>query len=106
MSNLVRVAQTINGDEKAMGLYETHEQAPDHSGFHRYQILHVVRDGQIAEFRKDMGLASQWKGIRQLRIPSLMEHSCDELFALADELRNETALDLKDWLQLDNYKPA
>lgn len=101
---LIPVAHTILGDEKAWGLYEIHEQSPGNRGFHRYQIIQVIRDGKIAEFRKDMGLASKWKGVKQLRIPSLMEHTVDELMDLADELRHTVRIDLKDWLELNEYK--
>ena len=81
------IADSIVGAEKSMGLYEMHLQSPDSSGFHRYQIIFVERGGMLAEWRKDMGLASNFKGVRQLRIPSFMEHTVDELMDLADELR-------------------
>jgi hypothetical protein len=106
MNNLVIVANTVNGDEKAMGLYEIHEQSPNYSGFHRYQIIHVMRDGKIAEFRKDMGLASKYKGVKQLRIPSYMEHTVDELMDLADELRYVHNIDYKDLASLDKVNLA
>lgn len=104
--NLILATNTVLGDEKAWGLYEINEQAPNYEGFHRYQIIHVVRDGKICEFRTDMGLASKYKGVKQLRIPSYMEHTVDELMSLATELRNETDIDIKDWLELEDYKPA
>ncbi len=106
MNKLVNVANTIWGNEHCMGLYEIHEQAPDSSGFRRYQIIHVIRDGRIAEFRTDMGKANLWKGVKQLRIPSFMEHTVDELKGLAIELRNETEIDVKDWLEIDTMKLA
>lgn len=89
-----------------MGLYEIHEQSPGSKGFHRYQIIQVIRDGQIAEWRRDMGLAKNFKGVNQLRIPALLEHTVDELIDLADELRGQTKIDIKDLLKLDSYKPA
>ena len=104
MASFILVANTILGDEPAWGLFEINEQSPDNKGFHRYQIIQVNRDGNIAEFRKDMGLASNFKGVRQLRIPSLFEHTVDQLMELADQLRNETHIDLMDWLQLDKAK--
>jgi len=104
--NLILATSTILGSEKALGLYEIHEQSPNYRGFHRYQILHVVRDGKICEFRKDMGLASKYKGVKQLRIPSYMEHTVDELLDIADTLRTETFIDIKDWLELESYKLA
>lgn len=98
------VANTILGNERAWGLFEIHEQSPGSRGFHRYQIIQVVRDGQIAEWRRDMGLANKFKGIRQLRIPALLEYTVDELMDLASELRNETKIDVMDWLELDKAK--
>lgn len=103
---LTRIASTILGNEKALALYEMHEQSPDHSGFHRYQIIFVVRDGEAAEWRKDMGLAKNFKGVNQLRIPSYLELSVDECMDIADWLREEIEIDIKDFLQLDYYKPA
>ena len=106
MGELIRVAQTINGNEKAWGLFEINEQSPGNRGVHRYQIIQVNRDGQIAEWRRDMGEAKNFKGINQLRIPSLFEHTVDELIALADELRGQPNIDVKDWLEIEHYKPA
>ena len=52
-----------------------------------------------------MGPADNFKGISQLRIPSYMEHTVDELKAIANEMR-VTKFDVKDFLQLDNYIPG
>ncbi len=90
---IIPVANTILGNEKAMALYEIHEQSPKSRGFHRYQVIHVIRDGKIAEFRKDLGLASNFKKVRQLRVPSFMEHTVDELMDIADDIRNESIQD-------------
>ena len=65
------------------------------------------RDGNLAEYREDMGLAKNFKGAKvELQILSYWEHSVAELIALADELRWDTDIDIKDWLELDSYKPA
>jgi len=93
MQTITPVANTILGNEKAWGLSETHEQSPTSSGFHRYQIISVIRGGVIAEFRSDMGLAKKFKKARQINIPSLMEHTVDELMDLADNLRYEQPKD-------------
>ena len=106
MSNLILPATTINGDEKAWGLFELNYQTPESSGFHRYQIIQVLRDDRITEWRKDMGSVDNFKGVKQLRIPSLMEHTVDELMDLADELRYVHDFDYMDYLQLDKVKLA
>jgi len=104
-TRIIPVADTIYGNEKAVALYEIHMQSPDYKGFHRYQIIQVPRNGVVCEWRKDMGLAKKYRGINQLRIPSFMEHTVDELKAMANYLRSRPP-DVKDLLQLDNYKPG
>jgi hypothetical protein len=103
--NILPAVDKIFGDEKAIALYEIHEQSPNYRGFHRYQIIHVPRGDVVCEWRKDMGSADNFKGINQLRIPSYMEHTVDELKAIANQLR-ATKFDVKDFLGLDNYKPG
>lgn len=76
----------VSGDEKAMGLYEMNEQSPKSSGFHRYQIIHVIRNDEVVEYREDMGLAKNFKA-NQMRIPSYMEHTVDELKEIANQRR-------------------
>ena len=66
----------------------------------------VNRDGNLAEYREDMGLAKKFKGVKQFNVPALWEHSVAELLGIADTLRNETFIDNKDWLGLDSYKAA
>ena len=87
-------------------MQEVHEQSPDFSGFRRYRKIMVRRDGKLAEFIEDMGKASNFKGIRQFNVPSIWEHSVEELLDIAEVLRNETFIDVKDWLELDSYKLA
>jgi len=100
------IATTVLGSEKAMGLYEMHLQSPLSKGFHRYQIIHVVRDGHLAEFRKDMGSAKKYKGVKYIRIPSYMEYTVDTLMDWAEDLRNEVTVDHDELAQRDNVKLA
>lgn len=55
MSKLAAVAFTVNSDEYALGLKEIVEQSPGSRGFHRYQVIAVVRADSPAEFTVDMG---------------------------------------------------
>lgn len=100
---IIPAVENIIGNEKAIALYELHLQSLGCKGFHRYQIIQVPRDGVVCEWRKDMGKASNFKGINQLRIPSYMEHTVDELKGIADSLR-VTKFDVKDFLGLEKYK--
>jgi len=98
----------ILGDEKAMGLYEMNLQSPMGSQ-RRYQIIHVIRDDRIAEYRQDLGLAKTFRSprghaIMQIRIPSYMEHTVNELKKMADEMRDEEPIDLRELVKLDKIK--
>jgi hypothetical protein len=103
--SILPAVDKIFGDEKAIALYEIHEQSPNFRGFHRYQIIQVPRNGVICEWRKDMGNADNFRGISQLRIPSYMEHTVDELKAIANELRTHQ-FDIKGYLELNKYIPG
>jgi hypothetical protein len=103
---VVPAVYKIRGDEKAYNLLELHEMSPDHREMRRYQIIMVKRDGMLAEWRRDMGPARNYQGVQQLHIPSAWEYTVDELLALAEELRNEIKIDLKDWLELEDFKPG
>lgn len=100
------IATTILGDEKAMGFMELNLQSPGSRGIRRYQIIYVIRDGNVAEWRRDMGATTKFKGMKMLNIPALLEYTVDELLDIADYLRTETNIDIKDLLELDNLKLA
>jgi hypothetical protein len=102
--SLSAIATTVTGDEKAYAYQEVNLQSPGNRGFHRYRIILVNRDGNIAEFRQDMGPIDQWVGTRQINIPSFWEHTVDELRDLGENLRYETKIDVFDWLELDKAK--
>ena len=102
---ILPVADKIFGNEKAVSLYEMHLQSPGNRGFHRYQIIHVIRGDVVCEWRKDMGKAENFNGISQLRIPSYMEHTVDELKAMANELRTHK-FDIKGFLGLNKCRPG
>lgn len=106
MDKIMPVATTTTGDEKAVGLTETNYKTPDQKAIHRYQCIYVIRDGRVAEFRRDLGDAKNFKGVYPINIPSLLEHSVDELIDLANELRGQYEIDVKDLLSLEKYNPA
>ena len=105
-NELIPVATTVLGNEKAWTYMEIHLQSPDSRGRHRYRIIVVNRDGRLAEYREDMGSAKKFKGVKELNIPSLWEHSVDELRGLADELRNEVQIDIAELIRTNNFKLA
>jgi len=96
MAKILYGTHYINEDEPCLGLFELELQSPGSKGFHRYQIIYVMRGEKPAEFRKDMGLASEFNH-DQLRIPGgaydpdtdkyYVEHTVGELRQIADQLR-------------------
>ena len=55
MSKLISAAIEAHLDEPAFNLSEVNIQAPDNSGWRRYQIIYVVRGERMAEYREDLG---------------------------------------------------
>ena len=49
---------TISEDEPAFGLAEVNRNAPDSRGFHRYQVIQVVRRDRLVLWQRDMGLVA------------------------------------------------
>lgn len=76
-------------DELAYYLVERNLTAPDYKGVHRFQIVYVNRDDEIAEYRKDLGLATEFPGVQEFRIPSLWEHTVAELQEIAEHTRTQ-----------------
>lgn len=98
------IALAVTGDEPALFLQEVNLMSPDNKDLHRYQVIGVIRNDKQYEFRRDLGLAKNWVGIRQINIPSFLEHTVDELIELAEHLRHTTKIDIMDWLELDKAK--
>ena len=55
MGQVTVATQWINSNEPAFRLREMNRQAPDGTGWHRYQIISVVRDDRLAEYEEDLG---------------------------------------------------
>jgi|TARA_R110002020_G_scaffold420663_1_gene629813 hypothetical protein len=96
MSKLISAAIEVHLDEPAFNLVEMNLQAPDNSGWHRYQIISVVRGQRLAEYREDLGAAKDFAA-DAFRIPGgvwdastrRMEvvHSVGELREVAEAVR-------------------
>lgn len=91
MADLMPAAVVVLPDEAAYGLSEVNLLGPWVEGvgetMRRYQIIYVNRDDRLAEYREDLGLASDFDAIT-FRIPSLWEHTVGELKDIATDLRN------------------
>jgi len=88
-------------------------QSPGSRGFHRYQIIYVMRGNKPAEYRRDMGLAKDFKA-DQLRILGgvkddvtqrfYIEHTVGELREIADQRRGNSLFDKRELVQVNNIK--
>jgi len=91
MEELMPAAVIVLPDEKAYGLSEVNLLGPVVEGegqtMRRYQIIYLNRGDKLAEYREDLGLASDFDAI-QFRIPSFWEHSAGELMDIAREMRS------------------
>lgn len=104
----------VSGDEPCLGLYEISMQSPWSRGFHRYQIVLVMRNDKPTEYRMDMGLAKKYKGIDQLRIPGgardgvtgrfYIEHTVNELREIANQVRNNPPFDKRELVGVEHIR--
>lgn len=57
MTGLIPATHAVKMEEPCFLLTEQNLQRPDSRGWRRYQIMYVVRNDRLAEFRKDLGPA-------------------------------------------------
>jgi len=87
-------------DEPAFLLSELTQKTPDSREFHRYQIIKVVRDDRLVEWREDLGDSSLFKAAEFNILGGWVQpngkgeafHTVDELQKMADEVRNRDKL--------------
>ncbi len=108
MLGIVNMTQAVDPNEKVWRFFETTKQSPGSRGFHRYELISVNRNGELAVFERDMGPASSFKGAKQLwqMYGPFWEHSVEECRALATQHRYETYFDIKDRFSLESFKAA
>ena len=84
-------------DEPCYGLFELNFPAQGKGRWHRFQLVQVLRNGKMVEWRNDMGAVSKFKKAIQLRIPGGLVnddgkleilHTVGELMDIADTMRN------------------
>lgn len=96
MARILYGTTWIQEEEPCLGLYEISLQSPGSRGFHRYQIIIVLRDDKEVEYREDLGLSKNWIGTDQFRIPGgakvdgkfYIEESVGSLRSIANYLRS------------------
>lgn len=98
MGKLAPVTHFIDPNEKAFALEEvimtplraakTGYNPPEKRGRHRYQIIGVIRGGQLALHYTDMGESKNYT-YGGIRLPALFEHTVAELRDMADTIRSD-----------------
>lgn len=91
----------VVSDEPCFGLKEENLMSPLDGQWHRYQILYVVRDDALTEYREDLGLAKSFVA-QQIFIPGgertedgkiYIEETVGRLKDIANELRSQSTKD-------------
>jgi hypothetical protein len=86
VSEIVQATTSVRPDEKAWKLAEVNNLSPDGKSLRRYRHIWVFRNDRIAEYIEDLGPAKAFKGA-EINIPSLGEHTVDELIDIVQYLR-------------------
>lgn len=98
------VTMVVSMDEPCVGLYEVDIQSPGNRGFHRYQVIKVMRNDKVAEAWVDLGLSSEWPhdivripgGVRDNKGVFHIVHTVGELIDIANEVRLRPSFDKVD----------
>ena len=77
---------SVHPDEKAFALCELDYLTVDYKARRRWQFLYVVRDGEVAEWVRDLGAVSEFDA-PEFRLYSFWQDSVGELMDQADRMR-------------------
>lgn len=86
VSHIVPQALSVHPDEKAFALCELNYLTVDYKARRRWQFLYVIRDGNVAEWVRDMGNASEFDA-PELRLYSFWQDTVGQLMDEADRAR-------------------
>lgn len=87
--HIVAQALTVHPDEKALALVERDLLTTDYRERRRWQFVYVLRNDNVAEWTRDMGLASDYPYASEFRIYSFWEDSVAELKEQAEGMRDD-----------------
>lgn len=111
MSKLLYGTTFVRDNEPCLMLKEIARQSPNSKGFHRYQIIKVLRDDKIVEFEQDLGLSKNIR-VDPFIIPGGVEtkrggeilHNVGELRDIAEQVRNTKFWDKKELAQNNDIR--
>lgn len=103
MSKIYYGTDFVLVDEPCFNLAEVNLMAPEDGKWHRYQIVVVVRNDKLAEYREDMGLVTKFKA-NQFRVMGgvidknkiYIEETVGTLRQEANQMRDETPLNIRE----------
>ena len=117
MSGLYKATHYVTDDEPCMNLAEVNLVSPHDGKWHRYEILMVIREDELAEYRRDMGLRSKFKHKEKpdgLRIVGgfydpftherCIEETVGRLRDMAFQIREAPAFDKQDLPELSEWQ--
>ena len=96
-TRIVLKVDTVDPNEGCYNLSELDQQSPGNHGWHRYQIIIVVRNDTLAEYREDLGPRTNFPNSNQFRIsgyddpngwPCNIIETVGRLKAFAEDMRN------------------
>lgn len=110
MLKLIQGTTDYKPDEPCLKLVEVNLKTPDEKEWHRYQILHVIRNDKPAEIRIDLGKVDD--KLNQFWIPggfvfegcAHIEHTVAELQEYANQMRGNPPWKKEDCLEIDAWR--
>ena len=114
---LHRATHFITRDEPCFCLTEENQVNQVDGKWHRYEVLIVVRDDELAEYRTDMGLRSKFKnrprpegfsiiGGVQDGNTRFIEETVSTLRDMASQLREKPSFKLEDLPELSKWQDS
>ena len=105
MAKLLGGTQFVLANEPCYRLAEVNLQSPDCKGFHRYQLIWIIRNGNLTEYVEDMGLAKDIK-VDQLIILGCEDETVERMKYMANQIRDEPPFDRRELAGCDKVQIA
>jgi len=103
MTKLLGGTQFVLADEPCYRLAEVNLQSPDSRGFHRYQLIWVIRDDRMTEYVGDMGLSKD-NHADPVIILGCEDETVARLKYIADQIRDNPPFDKRELAACDKVK--
>lgn len=106
MSRIFYGTNWVSEDDPCMNLAEVNLMSPKDGKWHRYQIVVVMRNDKLTEYRKDMGLVRKFKA-HQFRVIGgvvdrnkiYIEETVGSLRIEANQMREESLTGIRELIE-------